>query len=569
MIQSLKKLAAALCLLVAAAIPVTAQVFTSPTAYAFPYGDPVVGIDPNVTANYSKRNLNTSFGLTDMYLSAWSTNDPGGGSPSEVIYMFSAPAAPTVMLSQGSIKYQGVADLGVGMIFDGNTGNYLALVTYYDYLGLNSASGQPGHILDQYTINGPIGSPLIFSSKIQLSYTRDYGRIRMDSHIEYAAAIVWQNPGVGIETIVANNGSWSGITTLAGTEPETGPDVAFSHTSNLDVNFVYQSPSSGTITKSSLDWPTLLAVPFGGTAVMLPNIQDVDAGIPFPISELVLDCPDHYDVDNWAYTYTDGLNVYVRHIDFHSSGTPMTTIVNDGSLGNAPLTNYQIAFNPTLHYGDRAIGGGSGEIMVGWNSSYGPTSHAESRYVAIEMFENGSGLHSLHDYMELPNGQLGGHFNAAISFSKMSDLQYPGAPDFLYATYITQRNFSSGFASFELQHAFHKWMNPVFKGVRPPMLHPECSSPGLKAQPELVRSTASPNPFRQSLINSVNLKEDARVELVLIDMAGRIVARKATQLNKGNHQVVMNGLGPLTAGTYVLNTTINGKKTAAQLLLKQ
>ncbi|MBL7707283.1 MAG: T9SS type A sorting domain-containing protein [Taibaiella sp.] len=567
MILSFKKLLTALCLLVAAAIPVTAQVFTSPTAYAFPYGDPAVGIDPKVTSNYSKRDLNTNFGLTDMYLSAWGANDPG--SPAEVIYMFSVPSDPTNMIAQGPIPYHGVADLGVGMILDATIGEYVVLVCYFDYLGTHSATGQPGHILDMYTINGPASSPLVFYNQIQLTFTSEYGRIRMDSHIEYAAAIVWQHPGVGIETMVSNNGNWSGITTLAGTEPEMGPDVAFSHASNLDVNFVYQEPGAGTITKSFLDWGTLLSVPFGSTVIMPPNIQDVDGGMPFPISELVLDCPDHYDVDNWAYTYTDGLNVYVRHIDHHSSGMPVTTIVNDGSLGNFPLTNYQVAFNPTLHYGDRAITGGGGEITVGWNSSYGPTTHAESRYVAIEMFENGGGLHSLPDYMELPNGQLGGHFNPAISFSKMSDLQHPGAPAFLYATYITQPTFTSGFTSFELQHAFHKWTNPVFKGIKPAMLHPECGNSTHKEQSGLVQSIARPNPFGHSLINSVNLKENARVELVLIDMAGRVVAKKEANLHAGNHQVVMNDLGQLAPGTYVLSTTINGKKTAAQLLSKQ
>jgi len=566
MIQSFKKFAAALCLLVAAAGPVSAQTFTAPSAYAFPKGDITVGIDANLTTNYSKRNVNTIFGFGDMYLSSWGNNTPG--SPGEVIYMLSMPSDPTTMIDQGSLPYNDVADLGVGMIFDHTIGDYAVLVCYYDHLGAHSPTGQPGHMIDMYTISGPMGSALNLFKQYQVSYSPVYGRIRMDSHIEYASAVVWQHPGVGIETVVSANGNWSGITTLIGTAAEIGPDVAFSHVSNLDVNFVYKDPAAGTITKSFLDWNTLLTVPFGGSAFMFPNVQDVNS-IPFWVSELVLDCPDHYDVDNWAYTYTDGKRVYVRHIDHHSSGTPMTNIVNDGSLGNFPLTTFQVAFNPTLHYGDRAITGNSGEITVGWNSSYGPTTLAESRYVAIEMRENGGGLYSLLDYMGIPNGQLGAHFNPSISFSKMSDLMHPGAPDFMYATYITQRNASSGFTSFELQHAFHKWTNPVFKGVKPAILHPECGNHSLKAQPELARSVATPNPFSKSLINTIHLKEDARVELVLIDMAGRVVAKKEAQLNKGNQQVVINELGKLPAGSYVLNTTINGAKTAAQLMIKQ
>lgn len=566
MIPFLKKLAAACCLLATVAGPVAAQpVFTTPTAPAFPYGDPAVGIDAKVTANYSKRDLNTMYGLADMYLSSWGANDPG--APGEVIYMLTVPSDPTAIIDRGQLPYNGVADLGVGLIFDNSIGDYAVLVCYFDYTGAHSPSGQPGHVLDKYIINGPPGAALTLFDQYQLSYTPDYGRIRMDSHIEYASAIVWQHPGVGIEAVVSSNGTWSGVTTLAGTEPEIGPDVAFSHVSSLDVNFVYREPGAGTMTKSSLDWLTLLAVPFGSTAVIAPNIQDVAAGMP--VTELVLDCPDHYDVDNWAYTYTDGIRVFVRHVDYHSSGTPMTTIVNDGSLPHAALTSFQVAYNPTLHYGDRAIFGTGGEITVGWNTSYGPFFGRESRYVAIEMLESGSGLHSTNDYMELPNGQLGAHFNPAISFSKMSDLQHPGAPQFLYATYITQRTASTGYTSFELQHAFHKWTDPVFKGVKPPMLHPECGNQVHKAQAEVVKAVASPNPFSQSLVNTIKLKEDARVALTLIDMAGRVVATQTEDLRSGDRQLVMTGLGPLAAGTYVLHTSINGAKAAAQLVVKK
>lgn len=562
--HSLRKLAASLSFLVAGAVPVSAQTFTIPNAYSFPFGDPSVSHDPKVTSNYSKRDLQTNFGVADMYLSTWSTNDPGGGSPSEVIYMFTAPADPTAMMTQGSIFYQGVADLGVGMVFDATTGDYVALVTYYDYLGINSASGQPGHMLDLYTINGPAGSPLVLSSKIQLSYAPQYGRIRMDSHIEYAVAIVWQNPGVGIETMVCNNNNWSGVTTLAGTEEEIGPDVAFSHAGGLEVNFVHQNPAAGTITKSKLNWGTLLMVPFGNTIVMPANVEDVNTGMQFPISELVIDCPDHYNVDNWAYTYTDGRKVCVRHVDYNTSGVIKTTVVNDGTLGIS-IANNQIPYSPTIHYGDRNITGYTGEITVGWNSSYGASS--ESRYLAVEMEEDGSALISAPDYMMLPNSLLSAYRNTGISFSKMSDYQHPGVPAFLYTTYITKPVF--GGSNYELNHAFHKWMNGVFKGERPAMLHPECGKQSLKKQEPMVQSVIAPNPFRHSIVNSVSLKEDARVELVLLDMAGRVVGQKETGLSRGNHQVYMNGLGALPSGSYVLHTSINGKRTSAELLIKQ
>lgn len=183
------------------------------------------------------------------------------------------------------------------------------------------------------------------------------------------------------------------------------------------------------------------------------------------------------------------------------------------------------------------------------------------------MEEDGSALLSLPDYMMLPNSLLSAYQNTGISFSKMSDFQHPGVTDFLYTTYITKPVW--GGSTYDLNHAFHKWTNPVFKGTRPAMIHPECGSPSLKKQTDVARITATPNPFGNSLINSVNLQEDARVELVLIDIAGRIVAKKEARLHKGNHQLVMNGLEQLTAGSYVLRTTINGVQSPAQVLIKQ
>lgn len=544
-----------------------AQVFNPPAAVEFTFFNPTAGVNPQVTSNYSHKDVPTPFGVFDLYLSSWSTNDPGGGSLSEFMCLFTLPSSPTSIVGQGSILYQGVADLKVGMVYDGTIGQHVILVAYYDYLGINSITGKPGHLLDIYTLTGSPGSPAAWSSQIQLSTAPSYGRISLDSHKDYGVAIAWEHPGVGIETMVGDGGTWSGVTTLVGTLDESGPDVAFSHSNGpLNVHFVYQNPAAGNITESVMDWFVLLGVPFGNTAAIVPNIQDVD-WTSFPISNLVLDCPDHYGVENWAYTYTDGHRVYVRHIDYNTSGVPITTVVNDGSLGNAPTLGSFLAFNPTLHYGDGAMGGTTGQISVGWYSTYGLTSTGDAHYIALEMREDGSGLLSAPDYNRLPNS-VGHTFPfSGISFSKMSDGASGLAPDFLYTTFF--KEIGSGSGNYRLHHAFHKWNNPVFRGIKPKPVYPDCSSPSQKVQASIPKAATYPNPFQNTLISRVNLKEDGTVDMVLTDIKGKVVAQQKTWQHKGDQTVQMNGLHKLPPGSYLLSTTVNGKNNGTQIMIKQ
>ena len=547
------------------AAPMMAQTFTNPVADEFVYGSSAV-INPKVTANYSRTGISAGFGTTDLYLSAWSSNDPSGRG--EFIYTFTAPSVPTAIAAQGSFIYGGVADIEVGIVQDGGGGHWV-VVTYYDYLGMHSPTGSPGHILDMYKMTGSVSSPLALAVKNQLSYSPNYGRIRMDSHKDYAVAIAWDYHGVGIQTTVCDMGNWSGVTTLNGTAGEEGPDVAFSHTNNLlNVRFVYQNPAAGTITESMLDWPLLLSIPFGSTATIPPAVEDI-TGAPFPISNLVLDCPDHYDVENWAYTYTDGDRVFVRHLDYHSWGVPVTTIVNDGSLGNAPLTTKYTAHTPTLHYGDGAIGGSAGQISVGWYCTYTFSGFGPSHYIGIEMKESGTSILNAPDYMRLPNSYVPFSFsNSGIAYSKISDAPGSLAPDYMYATYFTETSPGSG--NYDLHHAFHKWNNPIFRGGTPTPKHEvDCKSPSKQEQVAILKTNSAPNPFQNRFTNNIALKETANVMLTLVDVTGQVVAQKSATLNKGNHTIEMSGLDKLPAGNYILSTSVNGKISGTQVMVKQ
>ncbi|MBL7706574.1 MAG: T9SS type A sorting domain-containing protein [Taibaiella sp.] len=563
MFNSLRKAAVLLPFLSIGLAPVMAQSFTTPVANEYVYGSTPDVTKPQVTANYSRGNFPSGFGNTDLYLSSWSSNDPGGYS--EFIYTFTSPSAPTSIMSQGSNIYKYVADLEVGIVNDG-FGSHQILVAYYDYVGSHSPTGSPGHVLDVYKLTGSPLSPMVLVNQIQLSYSPNYGRIRMDSHKDYAVAIVWDYPGVGIQTSVCDLGNWSGVTTLNGTWSEEGPDVAFSHSSsNLNVHFVYKNPGAGLVTESMLDWPLLLSIPFGSTATIAPIIEDID-GVPFQVSNLVLDCPDHYDVENWAYTYTDGKYVFVRHIDYHSIGSPVTTIVNDGTFSNYPLAKKYYASTPTLHYGDGALSGGStGQISVGWYN-YVPNG-GFSNYVGLEMTEDGLSMISLPDYMELPNSNLpyvSGF--SGIAYSKMSDGAGSLAPEFMYATYFTEQSPGSGY--YELHHAFHKWNDPVFKGAGSTKHDVNCESPSRKAQADVLLTTTSPNPFKNRFMHNITLKEEAEIQLTLLNVSGHVIARKAEKLARGNHSMEMAGLDKVPAGNYILTTNVNGKTVGTKVMVK-
>ena len=318
-----------------------------------------------------------------------------------------------------------------------------------------------------------------------------------------------------------------------------------------------------------IDWPQLLSIPFGTSVVLNPAVEDV-TGAPFPISNVVLDCPDHYDVENWAYTYTDGVKVYVRHLDYHSLGTPITTVVNDGSLGNQASSKRFSAQNPTLHYGNGAISGGStGQISVGWYSSVGFSGSGASLYMGIEMKESGSGLLSAPDYMRLPNSTSpAAAARSGIAYSKMSDGVGVLAPDYMYATYFTEIPAGSG--SYQLHHAFHKWNNPVFKGgTSTPAHEVDCKSPSHNDQVAVLKTSTAPNPFQARFTHNIALNEVADVQLSLVNVSGQVVAQKSSKLNKGSHSIEMNGLDKLPVGNYILTTTVNGKKTGAQVMVKQ
>lgn len=114
MVKFLRQPAVLLSLLIAGFSPASAQMFNAPVADEFIFGDPAASNLPKVTANYSHRDIPTAFGVHDLYLSSWSTNNPGGGSISEFMCMFTAPSTPTAVSIPGLVPLPGRSRSGSG-----------------------------------------------------------------------------------------------------------------------------------------------------------------------------------------------------------------------------------------------------------------------------------------------------------------------------------------------------------------------------------------------------------------------------------------------------------------------
>lgn len=536
----LTSLALTASLLVTGTSGMLAQTFVPPSAFESTHVNPLI-VRPEFTACYSLSGSYTSpiaYGQADMYLAGWGLSI----ASSEFIWQFTVIDDPTTVLAQGSFIYSDVTNMEVGSVRNKITNRTNILVAYYKQ-GV-------GHFVDVYEVTTSVAAPVSFVTSITLSHSPVYGRIRIDCNSVYAAGIVWDDAGNGIQTIMNDGGNWSPVSTLDGTIGQAGPDIAFSYNHNkLNVHYVYHD-NAGTITESVIDFNDLLTPP--GITVY-PTIQDVDfTGSPIG-SKLVLDCPDNYgDADNWAYTYTDASHqkVYVRFIDNNSAAVPTTAIVNDGTLGITSIAGMYDTYTPTLHYGSKAIGGHTEQIHVGWYITDG----SFNGYIDVEMNTDGTSIVSTPDYLMLPNAFTPNHnvFSNGIAFSK-SDLK--SVPNYLYATYYDYNNVTN---MYQLHHAYHKWGDIAFKGT------------SINEQEHAVASYfIHPNPFRNSLNASVTLQDKGVLQFRLLDITGRQVWQLETTLSKGTHKVTAEDLDELIPGTYVLTAMCNGQKIGTQIITKQ
>jgi hypothetical protein len=540
--------------LLCAYLPSTAQFFTPPAAYenVFPAGSTGALLRPETSSAYSISSVNEPLsGLpADLYLSGWSGQIGGGFA-----WQFTDVNDPTVVIQSGYIPYPNGRDVEVGLVDGAGWGRQI-LVAYHE--------AGVGHMLHVYDVIP--GTGITFAYAVPLSGAANYSRISMDCHLTYGVAIVWENNTNGqLEMMGGSSGSWGPIIALP-VHPSGAaswdPDVAFSHVGNLNVHVVSMAP--GEITEAVLSWPDLMS---GSLASYI--VEDNNFIPPMSVKPVrpVIDCTDHYGVENWAYTYTlDNNRINVRYVDYNTTGTPTTVVVNDGPLpaswGITPTTwNYRNKM-PSLAYGRNG-----NDMYVAWYVEAIFPGAGTNQYIALNITEDASTLVSSPEYMGIPNSVTTFPYpiTPGISLSKMNDLN----PEFLYAAYY---DLTAG--GYDMHNAYHKWPDPVFKGAAPvsahQLYHPEC---GQQATASKLTPRAdvkvSPNPFTNMISALVNATNSGTARMQLTDITGRIVAQQQVSIEKGIQTVRTGDLNNLATGTYILNVFMDDVLIGHQKLVKQ
>lgn len=513
-----------------------AQNFVPPQAQSFPYSQ-YGNKAPSGTENYGGFLINSGFGVAPIYMSSIYSDDPIA-NPGEFIVMITANFDPTNILYQESFLYPDCTDIQMGVSEDYHTKINYVLVAYH--------KAGVGHLLDIYEVTNSTSTPLVLNSTETLSTIPHHTRINMDSDLWSRRTLIgWEHPDEGIQTMVMYANQPNGITTLAGTQGASNPDVAINNVTGpttplIDwAHIVYQDKAQNTISVAAIQLG-LLATPIGTNATVNAQVVDVRA-VPDNVSPPNIDCPNSLTY-GWAYTYTDGKEVIVRLREWN---TYNTIVVNDGSLGNTPASQNFTAYHPTLFYGNPLSG--TGGITVAWYSVYPGT---DAHYIAVEVTPSGN-LLSASDYLRLPNGIVWYTPHSGIDLGRLSDGD--GVPyDYLYATYIV-RDQNLGFT---LQHAFHKWNNSVFSG-------------NAKLELEKTPANTFPNPFDTYISKNINVAEDGILKANLTDVTGRIVAQYNEKVSAGDQTFQIKNLGELLPGTYYLSTYINNNRLQTEVIVKR
>lgn len=524
---------------------VQAQYFVPSNAYEHVYNNyHLYGESYDMSAFAFKNSQTpTAWGEVDVYLSAF-----GNSMIGEALVQFTEPGNPSNVFYHGNLaglqvgpNYQDASYFQVGAIFNENTGSIQILLAYQ----------WDGFKIDIFDITTSSTDPVVYNSTIYLTSSaglnHPYNRIRMDCDgVKLSNAVItWQNPNVGLQTIACENGNWSNVLTINNTFGEAGPDVALNYVYDEPfVRYVHHDATRTVVTESVIEFGAIMAA----AGSITPLVEDINI-LNNPLnSNLVIDTKDHDEIGGkaWAYSYSDGVGVYVRYTDDFNASGPATVIANSGALGNASIYGQYEVYAPSLCYTGQGMDG----IMVGWYLTDGNY----NGYVALEMKKDGGGLISDADYLELPNAFTQNYFpwlpNAGIALSKCDGYMAP--EKFLYAVYL---NYNDATSSIEAHHAFHDRNITTFNGKTNKL--------------DFSTVNAYPNPFNEVINTAVTLAEKGLVRLELLDINGRTVSNYEANLVEGTYPIQLNGLQHIVAGTYFLKTSVDGKKISVSTVSKK
>lgn len=327
-------------------------------------------------SNYSVdiTSFGTSFGV-GIDVAAWSYDQSlGGGGMIAAGNHNLSPASSVlngVATTTATIDLPNAVDIRVGYMepyivaayFDVLLGRYV--FAWFDWA---APSGS--------TITQALGSPILLPT-LATPPLSNYGRISMDINQDgNKVAMVYDDGGyiygAGIELIGATFNfmlpttpyALSSLTSGAPSSGNINPDISFNREPGTGVDYIFLTYYN-TILGGELVWKypfTQLYGKLGGLMTYLDGIV-----LPSGVSYVNFDCPDHFSFNHWAYTYTDGNNIYLR-ADTANGGSPSvyTTIINDGTLSNMPydISSFSNVV-PTLTYKHNL---GRDEIFVAWAS---------------------------------------------------------------------------------------------------------------------------------------------------------------------------------------------------------
>ena len=350
------------------------------------------------------------------------------------------PGTTSPAILQGIIPMPGMMDIEVGSVM--LSGSPAIIVAYY--------SPGIGHFIDVYECPAG-GTSFSLTSSMQVSTATTYTRISADFHKGYGIVAAWEDQGA-INTIfgttTGSSISWGSVLTLAGTNGGHDVDVAFTHVMSGGpgqwMHYVYRTYSPSAFKECRADWGGML---YGGSPY--PTTPEDVLLVPANNTSLAnIDCPDHNDVDNWAYTFKSTANyeystpgILVRLVDYHTSPVPKTTNVTDGSLGNTPMNAANWVYDmPTLSYEENG-----NSMYVGWYAEQMPaTPMFGSGHVCMQMDKYGLTLLSTPDYLIVSNTATQ---NAPLALSKMND--------YLVTSLYEYATFYNSMPADVVQHAWH------------------------------------------------------------------------------------------------------------------
>lgn len=366
-----------MCISIMLALQSKAQ-FAAPLLSQTYYPTPVTSTDylnntdtkyiSNYSSDFSNWSIATGKGVDVV---GWTFNESVGGGGKIIAGTHALSPASAPFVGEVSLDILEAVDLRVGYMGDYVVAAYFNASTKNYMFSWWSWPGPPSTTLT------PVGSFILPISSGPPSI--NYERISMDINVDMdEAAIVYSDRGVIYGSTITLTGAIFSTSTPVGfpyrlsdiVGPSSGninPDVSFNRNPITGDDYVYY-----TYYNTGLGEEAVFSIPYSpdfiGSITTASWVFFGSETLPTGVDRVNFDCPDHFSFDHWAYTYTDGNNIYLR-ADTANGGSPSayTTIINDGTLtGLATDISFIPNLAPTLTYKHEL---GRDEIFVVWASA--------------------------------------------------------------------------------------------------------------------------------------------------------------------------------------------------------